>query len=147
MKTIAAALTVLVLGAPAALANEFPGNEDPRCTYEVSQRMRLEPALRKGIPVKVTCDGPAETSSILTIDSRKQREKWEDLHNHGIPGISNSDILTFEEAGTKTLRVNILPKKFFRRYAKTRFRVLLGVERTPPYHTSVDSGQTITVVR
>jgi hypothetical protein len=24
---------------------------------------------------------------------------------------------------------------------------LLGVEREPPYHTSVDSGQTITVVR
>jgi hypothetical protein len=73
--------------------------------------MRLGPALRKGIPVKVTCDGPAETSSILTIQSRRQRERW------------------------------------FRRYAKTSFRVLLGVERTPPYHTSVDSGRTITVVR
>jgi hypothetical protein len=43
--------------------------------------------------------------------------------------------------------MNILPKKFFHRYAKTRFRVLLGVERNPPYHTSVDSGRTITVVR
>jgi hypothetical protein len=73
---------------------------------------------------------------------------WEDLHNHGIPGISNSDVLTFE-AGTQTLRVNILPKKFFRRYAKTKFRVLLGVKRDPekPYHTSVDGGKVITVVR
>jgi hypothetical protein len=43
--------------------------------------------------------------------------------------------------------VNILPKRFFRRYAKTKFRVLLGVEREPPYHTSVDSGKVITVVR
>jgi hypothetical protein len=147
MKTIAAALTALALAAPIAQATEFPGNENPRCTYEIKQRMRLGPALRKGIPVNVTCDGPAETSSILTIQSRRQRERWEDLHNHGIPGISNSDILTFEEAGTKTLRVNILPKKFFRRYATTKFRVLLGVERNPPYHTSVDSGRTITVVR
>lgn len=51
--------------------------------------------LRHGIPVEVTCDGPTEASSIALIESRKQREKWEDLYNHGIPGISNSDILTF----------------------------------------------------
>jgi len=45
--------------------------------------------------------------------------------------------------------VNILPKKFFRRYAKTKFRVLRGVKLGPdePYHTSVDSGKVITVVR
>jgi len=71
------------------------------------------------------------------------------MHSGGVPGISNSNRLTFEEAGTQTLRVNIIPKKFFRRYAKTKFRVLLGVKRDPekPYHTSVDSGQMITVVR
>ena len=97
--------------------------------------------------VDVTCDGPAETSSILLIESRKQDEKWVDLHNHGVPGISNSDILTFDSAATKKLRVEIIPKKFFRRYAKTKFRVLLGVEREPPYHTSVDSGKVITVIR
>ena len=149
MKTTATALTFLALAAPAAQAGEFPDNENPRCTYDVPAKMRLKPALSKGIPVKVSCDGPAETSSILTIESRKQRDKWADLHNHGIPGISNSDILTFTEAGTKTLRVNILPKKFFRRYAKTKFRVLLGVKRDPerPYHTSVDSGRILTVVR
>ena len=45
--------------------------------------------------------------------------------------------------------MNILPKKFFRRYAKTKFRVLLGVARDPgkPWHTSVDSGKVVTVVR
>jgi hypothetical protein len=69
------------------------------------------------------------------------------MHNHGIPGISNSDILTFEAAGTQTLRVHILPKKFFGRYAKTKFRVVVGVERKPPYYTSLDSGKVVTVVR
>jgi hypothetical protein len=147
MRILAAALTALALAVPAAQANDFPANEDPHCTYEVPKKMRLGPVLRKGIPVGVTCDGPGKASSIAVIQSRKQRDDWLDLHNHGVPGISNSDLLTFEEAGTKTLRVNILPKKFFRRYAKTKFRVLLGVERKPPYHTSVDSGQTITVIR
>ena len=109
--------------------------------------MRLGPVLRKGIPVKVTCDGAGKASSIALIESRKQRDEWLDIHNHGMPGISNSDILTFTEAGTQTLRVNIIPKKFFRRYPKTKFRVLLGVARDPPCHTSVDSGKTITVVR
>ena len=149
MKTIAAALTVLAVSAPAAGAVEFPGNENPRCTYELPAKMRLKPALSRGIPVNVTCDGPAEASSIALIESRRQRMRWEDLHNHGIPGISNSDVLTFTEAGTQTLRVNILPKRFFRRYAKTKFRILLGVKRDPdkPYHTSIDSGKVITVVR
>jgi hypothetical protein len=149
MKTIAAALTVLAVSAPAAGAVEFPGNENPRCTYELPAKMRLKPALSRGIPVNVTCDGPAEASSIALIESRRQRMRWEDLHNHGIPGISNSDVLTFTEAGTQTLRVNILPKRFFRRYAKTKLRILLGVKRDPdePYHTSIDSGKVITVVR
>ena len=40
------------------------------------------------------------------------------------PFFVRSDILTFTEAGTRSLRVNILPKKFFRRY------VLKGVR--PP---------------
>ena len=149
MKTIAAALTLLPVAAPAALAVEFTGNENPRCTYDVAAKMRLKPALSRGIPVNVTCNGPAEASSIALIESRRQRMRWEDLHNHGIPGISNSDVLTFTEAGTQALRVNILPKKFFRRYAKTKFRVLLGVKRDPdkPYHTSIDSGKVVTVVR
>jgi hypothetical protein len=147
MRILAVALTALVVAVPAAQADDFPANVDPHCTYDVPSKMRLGPVLRTGIPVKVTCDGPAEASSIATIKSRKQRDDWLDMHSGGVPGISNSDLLTFEEAGTQTLRVNILPKKFFRRYAKTKFRVLLGVEREPPYHTSVDSGQTITVVR
>jgi hypothetical protein len=142
MKTIAAALTLLALAAPAvAQASE--------CTYTVPKKMRLAPVLRKGIPVKVTCDDLTEASSIALIESRRQSGRWVDLHNHGVPGISNSKILTFTEAGTQTLRVNILPKKFFRRYAKTKFRVLLGVRLEPDqrYHTSIDSGKVITVVR
>jgi hypothetical protein len=143
-------VTALALLVPAAAqADDFPANEDPHCTYEVPSKMRLTPVLRKGIPVKVTCDGPTEASSIATIKSRKQRDDWLDMRSGGVPGISDSDILTFEEAGTRSLRVNILPKKFFRRYAKTKFRVLLGVKRDPDkaWHTSVDSGQMITVVR
>jgi hypothetical protein len=147
MKTIAGALSLLALAAPAALATEFPGNEKPRCTYEVPAKMKRNAALSSGISVQVSCDGPAKAASILIVESRRQRTRWENLHNHGIPGISNSDVLTFEAAGTQTLRVNILPKKFFRRYAKTRFRVVLGVQREPPYYTSIDSGTLITVVR
>jgi hypothetical protein len=147
MKTLAAALTALAVAAPAAWAVEFPGNESPRCTYELPAKMKRKAALSSGIAVQVTCDGPAKAASILIVESRRQRMRWEDLHNHGIPGISKSDILTFDAAGTQTLRVNILPKKFFSRYEKTKFRVVLGVERKPPYYTSVDSGKLITVVR
>jgi hypothetical protein len=88
-------------------------------------------------------------SPTISLQTRTLTAPRADLHNHGIPGISNSDVLTFTEAGTQSLRVNILPKKFFRRYAKTKFRVLLGVKRDPdrPHHTSVDSGKVITVVR
>jgi hypothetical protein len=143
MKTIAAAaLAVLVLAAPAAA-------QASDCTYTLPKEMRLAPALKKGIPVDVTCDAPTEASSIALIESRKQREKWVDLHNHGVPGIAKSDILTFTEAGTQALRVEIVPKKFFRRYAKTKLRILLGVKLDPdkPWHTSIGRGKLITLVR
>ena len=145
-KTTLIVLAVAAFAAPAQAA-DFSPNEDPRCTYEVKKRMRLAPALKRGIPVRIACDGPAETSSILEWRSRRQRRDWIHLHNHGVPGFSWSDILTFEEAGTRTLRVKILPKKFFRRYAKTKVLVLLGVEREPPYHESVDGGKVVTLVR
>ena len=45
--------------------------------------------------------------------------------------------------------MEIVPKKFFRRYAKTKVRVLLGERLDPdrPYHTSVDDGRVVTLVR
>jgi hypothetical protein len=145
MKTILiAAALALVAAAPAAAEDR-----DPSCTYEVLKKMRLGPALKKGIPVEVTCAGPTEASSILIFASRKQDDDWVDLHNHGVPGIAKSDILTFTEAGTQKLRVEIVPKKFFRRYAKTKVRVLLGEKLDPdrPYHTSVDGGKVVTLLR
>ena len=147
MKTIAAAITLLAIAAPAALAGEFAGNKNPRCTYEVPKKLRLKAALSRGIPVRVTCDAPASAASILIVESRRQRTRWENIHAHGVPGISHSDIVTFDAAGTKTLRVHILPKRFFSRFAKTKFRVVLGVQRKPPYFTSVDRGKFVTLVR
>ena len=147
MKTVAAAVALLAVAAPAAAAVEFPGNKNPRCTYEVPAKMRLKAALSRGIPVEVTCDAPATASSILIVESRRQRTRWENIHRRGIPGISYSETLSFDTAATKTLRVYILPRRFFSRYAKTRFRVVLGIRRKPPYYTSVDRGKLVTVVR
>jgi hypothetical protein len=148
MKTIVIAAAALALGlVPAAPVSAE--DRDPSCTYEVKPRFRLAPVLKNGIPVRVTCAGPAETSSILTFASRRQDDDWVDLHNHGVPGIAKSDILRFTEAGTRTLRVEIVPKRFFRRYAKTKVRVLLGEKLDPErlYHTSVDGGKVVTLVR
>ena len=66
MKAITAALTVLALAAPAAA-------QASECTYSVPATMRLKPALSRGIPVQVTCDGPTEASSIALIESRRRR--------------------------------------------------------------------------
>jgi hypothetical protein len=102
-----------------ALAAPVAAQAAPECTYKVPKKMRLAPALRQGIPVDVTCAGPTEAS------------------------------LTFTEVGTQSLRVEIVPKKFFRHYAKTKLRILLGIKMEPdePYHTSVDSGKVITLIR
>ena len=42
-----------------------------------------------------------------------------------------------------------VPKRFFRRYAGTKVRVLLGEKLDPerPYHTSVVGGKVVTLVR
>jgi len=148
VKTVAALIALLLASAaPAASAVEFPGNKSPRCTYEVPAKLRLKAALSRGIPLAVTCDAPATAASILIVESRRQRTRWENIHAHGVPGISHSEVVSFDAAGTKTLRVHILPKRFFSRYRKTRFRVVLGIRRKPPYFTSVDRGKFVTVVR
>lgn len=70
---IAAALALgLVLAAPVSAEDR-----DPSCTYEVKPRFRLAPVLKNGIPVRVTCAGPAETSSILMVVMRPRCRKKE----------------------------------------------------------------------
>ena len=139
----------LALAAPAAFASDFLQMRTPHCTYSVPKKMRLKPVLVEGNSRRRHVRrSSTEASSIALIESRKQNDKEVGPSTTTASRISNSDVLTFTEAGTQSLRVNIL-QEVFRRYAKTKFRVLPGVKRDPerPYHTSVDSGKVITVVR
>jgi hypothetical protein len=143
-KTIAAAaLTALALAAPVA------AQPAPECTYKVPKKMRLAPAPSSGHPGRCHLRG---TDRGLEHRPDRVEEAARPLGRPPQPrrpGVAKSDILTFTEAGTQSLRVEIVPKKFFRHYAKTKLRILLGIQMEPdqPYHTSVDSGKVITLIR
>jgi hypothetical protein len=124
--------------------------DQPHCTYTVKKRQRLRTVKRHGLPVKVRCDAQAKVSALLTIKSRKQDNRWADLHNHGIPGISRPGATPVEPGVKATTRTRLTREaaRFFRHYRKTRIKVLLGT-KVPgeKYYRSLDSGKVFTLVR
>jgi hypothetical protein len=127
----AAALCAMAAAAaaPAHAADDMPPFSDAKCDYEVKKRYRLEPVLRRGLKLKVTCDGPATVDVLVDFAPGKQDNDWIDLHPGGVPGISTGPPAELDAAGTVTLTVELIPKRFIRRYARTRLDVILGKER------------------
>jgi hypothetical protein len=112
--------------APAHAVEDLPPLGDAKCDYELKKSYPLERVLRRGLKVQVTCDGPATVDVLVDVAHGKQNYDWIDLHPGGVPGISTGLPAKLQAAGTVTLTVELIPKRFMRRYAKTR---LPGVYR------------------
>jgi hypothetical protein len=132
-KTTLVAAAVCAMSATAAAPvqanDDLPPLGDAKCVYELKRSYPLERVLRQGLKVKVTCDGPATVDVLVDFAPGKQDRDWIDLHHGGVPGISTGPPATLDSAGTVTLTVELIPKRFMRRYAKTRLDVILGKER------------------
>jgi hypothetical protein len=123
----------------------------PHCTYSVPKSVRLAKLVRPGMPVKVTCESTTKVSPLLVFKfGTKQKRKWDDIHNGGIPGIDKSGIFDAPQGQTITARARLWRpvKKFLKHYRKTKLKVLLGTAVPgKPYYQSIDSGKVFTVVR
>jgi hypothetical protein len=131
---VAAAVCAMSAAATATAAppggwDDQPPLGEAKCDYHVKKRYPLERVLRHGLNVKVTCDGPATVDILVDFAHGKQNYDWIDLHPGGVPGISTGPPVELQAAGTVTVTTELIPKRFMRRYAKTRLDVILGKER------------------
>jgi hypothetical protein len=146
-------LLIAAIGASALPAAAAPrvGHENPmNCRVEAKKTYRLAKVVKRGLPVRVTCDGPETIDSLLSFAARKQDHDWLMMHPGGVPGISTGTPIELSEAGTVTHRSFLTPRAagFLRRYPRAKLSVFLGVACTDGsgYMCSV-GGETVTVVR
>jgi hypothetical protein len=142
-----AALAAVLVPAATALADDPPAH----CTYSVPKRVKLKKLVRPGMRVKVTCDVATEVSPLVMFKfGTKQARKWDDIHNHGIPGIDKSGVYKVPAGQPGTARAKLWRPvaRFLKKYRRTKLKVLIGLQEPgKPYFKSIDSGKTFTVVR
>jgi hypothetical protein len=126
---LGAALTVLLsrgsAGARTALTAP-PLEGGVHCTQSVKRTYPLSAVARAGIPVKVTCDGPARVQVIFEFDAMTpQKRELTRMFPHGNPGICRSHDVALSEAGSKVVRPELMPygARIARHYPRTRLIV------------------------
>jgi hypothetical protein len=110
MKSTALIISLALLTVPAsALAQTPPAAGGVKCDYAVKKKYRLNSSLRSGIPVKVTCTGPATVLVGASFWGRKVRDYLATHYGHGSPGEPAMSPPVKVPAGTTTVRLKIRP--------------------------------------
>jgi hypothetical protein len=122
-------LTAVALLVPAASA-AAPSDAD--CTVDAARKYRVKPALARGLPVTVKCDGPATFFVAMRFTGHGEDHISREAHP-GWEGMSAT--VDLADAGSKTIRVKL--EKYAKRAAKKtlaerrRFPIFfnMGIER------------------
>jgi hypothetical protein len=146
-------LVIVAIGAsalPAAAGAPDPHANPMNCRMEANKTYRLAKVVKRGLPVRITCDGPERVDALVDLGGRKQSHDWLMMHPGGVPGISTATAVDLSEAGTVTHRSFLTPRAagFLRRYARTKLSIFLGVacKDGSKYMCGI-GGETVTLVR
>jgi hypothetical protein len=108
-------LALLALAAIALLA--APGwaaaPSDADCSVDAARKYRVKPAAARGLPVTVTCDGPATFFVAMRFTGHGEDHISREAHP-GWEGMSTT--VDLAESGSKTVRVKL--EKYAKRAAK-----------------------------
>jgi hypothetical protein len=107
-------LATLVLLVPAGSA-AAPSDAD--CSIDAARKYRVKPALARGLPVTVKCDGPATFFVGVTFTGHSQDHINQGAHS-GVEGVSAT--VDLADAGSRTVRVKLA--KYAKRAAKKTLR-------------------------
>jgi hypothetical protein len=129
-----AAIAAAVLSAPAR-ADVPPVPGGTKCGIDAQATFRHAAVLRQGVPVRVTCDGPATLMVFLEFSDFSSAHRWtlSNVFPESDPGpeaFTRSDVV-FAEGGTRTVRLRYWPwaQRVVPRFPRTRVNVLLAVKR------------------
>jgi hypothetical protein len=123
------ALAAIAILAPAGWA-ATPSDAD--CSVDAARKYRLKPALARGLPVTVTCDGAATFFVAVRFTGHGEDHIDREAHN-GVEGWSAT--VNLADAGSRKVRVKL--QKYAKRAAKKTlaerrsFRIFfnMGIER------------------
>jgi hypothetical protein len=124
------ALALIALLAPPGWAAATPSDAD--CSVDAARKYRIKPALARGLPVTVTCDGPATFFVAVKFTGHGEDHINREAHS-GVEGWSAT--VDLADAGSRTVRVKL--QKYAKRAAKKTlaerrsFRIFfdMGIER------------------
>jgi hypothetical protein len=118
-----ARLAPIALAAIAILA--LPGwtaaPSDADCSVDAARKYRVKPALARGLPVTVTCDGPATFFVAMRFTGRGEKYISRAAHPSSEGFSATVDLAA---AGSKTVRVKLA--KYAKRVAKKNLRKWRG---------------------
>jgi hypothetical protein len=137
-----AAIAAATLCSPAA-ADVPPVPGGTSCTMKAQESYRHAAVLRQGVPVRVTCDGPATLMVFLQFSDFSSAHRWtlSNLFPESDPGAEafTRREVVFSEAGSRTVRLRFWPwaQRVVPRFARTRVNIALTVKREDGYFWSV----------
>jgi hypothetical protein len=130
--TIAAAAT-LVAAAPAHAGGVPETVGGVKCHEKVKKTYRLGQAKRRGMAVKVTCDGPLKILVMPDFDASSDAQS-ELAHTYGghYPALAKPKYVTVGQAGTVTVRPrwSKAALKILAHHKRTKIIIGLGTMRT-----------------
>ena len=137
-----AAIAAAALCSPAA-ADVPPVPGGTSCTMKAQDSYRHAAVLRQGVPVRVTCDGPATLMVFLQFSDFSSAHRWtlSNLFPESDPGAEafTRREVVFAEGGSRTVRLRFWPwaQRVAPRFARTRVNIALTLKREDGYFWSV----------
>jgi hypothetical protein len=115
MTTRVASLTFAVVAVVAVMApaGAATAPSDADCSVDAARKYRVKPALARGLPVTVTCDGPATFFVAMRFTGHGEDHISRAAHP-GYEGFSAT--VDLADAGSRTIRVKLA--KYAKRAAK-----------------------------
>jgi hypothetical protein len=133
LRYAAFALVLLFPASSAALPKPPPIKDGVSCHLKLKQTYKAAKVTASGLPVKVTCDGPAHFLPALDFPANTaQAREFTDAYGHSVPAqIAFSHEVRLKKAGSNTQRARFLKvaKRILRKHKRSKILVILVVER------------------
>jgi hypothetical protein len=132
--------SLIALTAATALAGAAPAHADSppvvdgvHCHITVKKTQRLGKVLRRGLPVKVNCDGAAKFLVMPDFAAMSgASEELAETYGSHYPAVARAVTTKLDDAGSMTVRPKFTKagKKILKHHKRTKILVGLGTMRT-----------------
>jgi len=132
IRILIAAAALALTAAPALADGSPPVKGGVKCEMSIKKKLGLGKVVRRGLPVKVTCDGPAKFLVMPDFDAMtKASIEYDHLYGARRPPKAKIKYGTLDAAGSVTLkpRFTKVGAKIMRRFKSTKIIVGLGTLR------------------